>query len=103
MTEPKAKLDSGEFYDRIKARFSPFIWAGLVIAFLVPPIVWIARLPTQAETKTIVQAQAPTKEKFIKLQSRVDAWEKRIETLFQGLEKRLDRMERKIDAKGKNE
>lgn len=111
-TEPKAHNEptSGELVAAIKNRFQIHAWILGGILILVPMVVYLGRLPTEEKVKAEVLTSAPTRKEFGQLQIKVHAnWEKnkrleqRIILLLQGLEKRLDRMEQKLDAKEKKE
>lgn len=114
MTEAaKERIDSGEFVRHFRSKYQVPIWIGLLLITLVTPVIYVAKLPTAAEVKTIVkdvvnthearnahhgvqariQAYAVPLADFAHLKARVDAQKERWKTLID----RLAKIEDKID------
>lgn len=99
MTEPKDRLDSGEFYERIKRRWTPLIWIALILAFCATPMYCITEKASKADlektaidVKKSIADRAPSRIEFVVLQAKVDSIDERTKEMNAKLERLVEEL-----------
>lgn len=99
MTEPQARLDTGEFDAKFERRVNRGMWAIFLVGLgmvggCVMLIYYVSRLPTVADNEKQIAAYAPSRQAFA--QTKIDL--AKLEGRIEALSERYSRFETQISA-----
>lgn len=97
--EPQSRLDSGEYYERVKRRWMPMVWIALILAFCATPMYCITEKASKAELeKTVIDVKktivdrAPSRVEFAVLQTQVRQIDERTKETNAKLERLIEEL-----------